>query len=48
MATRGLAKIPLYRLATAAAIHLFRVFDWLSGGRPIETPVLAFVALASA
>ena len=31
----------------AAVIHLFRVFDWLSGERPKETPISTFVALAS-
>ena len=44
----GLPRTRLQHLATAAAINLFRVFDWLSGERPIETPVPAFVALASA
>jgi transposase len=43
----GLPRTRLQHLATAAAINLFRVFDWLSGDRPIETPVPAFVALAS-
>ena len=43
----GLPRTRLHHLATAAAINLFRVFDWLSGDRPIETPVPAFVALAS-
>jgi transposase len=44
----GLPRNRLQHLATAAAINLFRVFDWLSGERPIETPIPAFVALASA
>ena len=43
----GLPRTRLQHLATAAAINLFRVFDWLSGERPIETPVSPFVALAS-
>jgi len=43
----GLPRTRLQHLATAAAINLFRVFDWLSGERPIETPVPPFVALAS-
>jgi transposase len=43
----GLPRTRLQHLATAAAINLFRVFDWLMGERPIETPVSAFVALAS-
>jgi len=43
----GLPRTRLQHLATAAGINLFRVFDWLIGERPIETPVPAFVALAS-
>ncbi len=43
----GLPRTRLQHLATAAAINLFRVFDWLTGVRPIETPVPAFVALAA-
>lgn len=43
----GLPLTRLQHLATAAAINLFRVFDWLSGVRPSETPVSAFMALAS-
>jgi transposase len=42
----GLPLTRLQHLATAAAINLFRVFDWLSGERPSETPVSPFVALA--
>jgi len=43
----GLPRTNLQHLATAAAINLFRIFDWLSGQRPATTPVPAFVALAS-
>ncbi len=43
----GLPRTSLPHLATAAAINLFRVLDWLIGERPIDTPVPAFVALAS-
>lgn len=43
----GLPRTRLQHLATAAAINLFRIFDWLIGERPIDTPVPAFVALAS-
>jgi transposase len=43
----GLPRTSLQHLATAAAINLFRVFDWLSGVRPAVTPVPAFVALAA-
>jgi hypothetical protein len=43
----GLPRTRLQHLATAAAINMFRVFDWLTGQRPAQTPVSAFVALAS-
>jgi transposase len=43
----GLPRTTLQHLATAAAINLFRVFDWLMGERPAETPIPTFVALAS-
>jgi transposase len=43
----GLSRTRLQHLATAAGINLFRVVDWLIGERPIETPVPAFVVLAS-
>ena len=43
----GLPRTRLQHLATAAAINLFRVFDWLSGERPSDTPIPSFVALAS-
>jgi transposase len=43
----GLSRTRLQHLATAAAINLVRVFDWLTGSRPGETPIPAFVALAS-
>jgi len=41
----GLSRTRLQHLATAAAINLFRVFDWLIGQNPMETPVPVFVAL---
>ena len=43
----GLARTSLQHIVTAAAINLYRIFDWLTGERPIETPIPAFVALAS-
>jgi transposase len=43
----GLSRTRLQHLATAAAINLYRVFDWLNGERPAQTPVAAFVALAA-
>lgn len=43
----GLPKTRLQHHATAAAINLVRVFDWLVGERPAETPIAPFVALAS-
>ena len=43
----GLQRTRLQHLATATAINFFRVFDWLVGMRPNETPVPAFVALAA-
>ncbi len=43
----GLERTRLQHLATAAAINLLRVFDWLSGYQPGKTPVPAFVAIAS-
>jgi transposase len=43
----GLPLTRLQHLATAAAINLFRVFDWLTGARSSKTPASAFVALAS-
>jgi transposase len=44
----GLPKTKLQQMATAAAINLFRIFDWIVGERPAETPVSPFVALATA
>lgn len=44
----GLPRTQLQHLATAAAINLFRLFDWLTGYRPAETPISPFVALAAA
>ena len=42
----GLPKTKLQHMATAAAINLFRIFDWIVGERPAETPISPFVALA--
>lgn len=44
----GLPKTKLQHMATAAAINLFRIFDWIVGERPAETPISPFVALAMA
>jgi transposase len=43
----GLPRTRLQHLAIAAAINLFRLFDWLTGYRPTETPISPFVALAT-
>jgi hypothetical protein len=43
----GLSPTRLQHFATAAAINLFRVFDWLTGECPSESAVPAFVALVS-
>lgn len=43
---RGLPRTHLQHVATAAAINVVRVFDWLSGERPKSTPVSPLVALA--
>ncbi len=44
---RGLARMHLQHLATAAAINFTRVADWLSGRRPETTRITPFLALAS-
>ena len=44
---RGLAPTHLQHIATAAAINVVRVVDWLMGDRPEPTrrsPLLAFAA----
>jgi transposase len=43
---RGLAKTYLQHLATAAAINIVRIADWIGGYRPKTTPVPHIVALA--
>lgn len=43
----GLSRTHLQQVASAAAINLARVFDWLSGGRPQETRISPFQALAA-
>lgn len=43
----GLARTHLQHVATAAAINILRLVDWLNGERPEETPVAPFMALAA-
>jgi transposase len=43
----GLARTHLQQVASAAAINLARVFDWLIGERPKEAWVSPFQALAT-
>jgi len=43
----GLARTHLQETASAAAINLARLFDWLSGDRPKATRVSPFMALAA-
>lgn len=43
----GLARTHLQEIASAAAINLARLFDWLSGERPKATRVSPFMALAA-
>lgn len=43
----GLAKTYLQHLATAAALNLTRIADWLDGVRPKTTTIPPFVALAN-
>jgi len=44
----GVARTHLQQVASAAAINLARVFDWLTGERPKEAWVSPFQALAAA
>jgi Transposase DDE domain len=44
----GLEKTHLQHMATAAAINLIRVYDWLSGERPVHTAPSPFMKLAVA
>jgi len=43
----GLARTQLQQLASAAAINLARLFEWLSGERPQETWISPFQKLAA-
>jgi len=43
----GLARTHLQHVATAAAINVVRVVDWVSGRRPDDTPLSPFLALAA-
>jgi transposase len=43
----GLARTHLQHVATAAAINIVRVVNWLHGERPKDTPVSPFLALAA-
>ncbi|MDH3256844.1 MAG: IS1182 family transposase [Nitrospinota bacterium] len=43
----GLPRTQLQHTATAAAINLFRIFDWLVGTRSSGTPMTPFLALAA-
>jgi transposase len=45
---RGLNKVHLQHLMTAAAMNLMRVIDWLSGKQRAKTRVSAFARLAAA
>jgi transposase len=42
---RGLAKVHLQHLATAAAINIIRVIQWLEGMRPVSSRLSPFAAL---
>lgn len=44
----GLARTHLQHVASAAAINLFRIFNWLSGECPKETQKSPFMAFAAA
>jgi len=44
----GLEKTRLQHMATAAAINLIRVYDWLSGERPVHAAPTPFMKLAAA
>jgi transposase len=43
----GLARTHLQHVATAAALNIIRVCNWLKGERPKETPVSPFLAVAA-
>lgn len=43
----GLARTHLQHVATAAAINIVRVCNWLTGERPQETPISPFLALVA-
>jgi transposase len=43
----GLARTHLQHVATAAAINLVRIVDWLNGARPADTRISPFLALAA-
>jgi transposase len=45
---RGLGKVHLQHLMTAAAMNLMRVIDWLSGKKRATTRISAFARLAAA
>jgi transposase len=43
----GLARTHVQHVATAAAINVVRIVDWVNGHRPGDTPVSPFLALAA-
>lgn len=43
----GLARTHLQHIATAAAINVTRIVDWLNGKRPADTRITPFLALAA-
>ena len=45
---RGLGKVHLQHLLTAAAMNLMRVVDWLNGKKRATTRLSAFARLAAA
>lgn len=45
---RGLGKVHLQHLMTAAAMNLMRVVDWLNGKERATTRISAFARLAAA
>jgi transposase len=45
---RGLGKVHLQHLMTAAAMNLMRVLDWLAGNERSKTRISAFARLAAA
>jgi IS5 family transposase len=44
---RGLERTRVQHMATAAAINLIRVYDWLSGARPVQAAPSPFMQLAA-